>query len=57
MAKVREEQASPLVETEELLVNVPVRRPRSGEFFRVHPDPEMSMPISIFDDRDEQLVY
>jgi hypothetical protein len=57
MAKVREEQAEPLVETEELLVNVSVRKPRSGEFFRVHIDPEMSMPISIFDDRDEQLVY
>ena len=30
---------------------------RSGEFVRVHPDPEMSMPIAIYEDRDEQLVY
>jgi hypothetical protein len=57
MARVREEQATPLVETEELLVNVSVRKPRSGEFVRVHPDPEMSMPIAIYEDRDEQLVY
>jgi hypothetical protein len=57
MAKVREQEAAPLVETEELLVNVSVRKPKSGEFFRVHCDPEMSMPISIFDDRDEQIVY
>jgi hypothetical protein len=57
MAKVREEQAAPLIETEEVLVSVQVRKPRSGEFFRIHPDPEMSMPISIFEDRDEQLIY
>ena len=28
MARVREEQATPLVETEELLVNVSVRKPK-----------------------------
>ena len=57
MDKVRQEQADPLIGTEEVLVNVAVRRPKSGEFFRCHPDPDMSMPVSVFDDRDDQVVY
>lgn len=57
MEKVRQEQADPLIGTEEVLVNVSVRKPKSGEFFRAHPDPEMSMPVAVFDDRDEQVVY
>ena len=57
MDKVRQEQADPLIGTEEMLVNVSVRKPKSGEFFRTHPDPEMSMPVAVFDDRDEQVVY
>jgi hypothetical protein len=57
MEKVRAEQADPLIGTEEVLVNVAVRKPKSGEFFRVHTDPDMSMPVSIFDDRDDQTIY
>ena len=47
----------PLIETVEHLVNVAVRKPKPGEFFRVHPDPEMSLPIAMYEDRDEQLFY
>lgn len=57
MARLREDEAAPLVSTEEVLVNVAVRRPKSGEFFRVHPSEEMQMTLGVYDDRDEQAVY
>ena len=57
MEKVRQEGAQPLIETEELLVNLPVRKPKSSEFFRTHPSPAMSLSIAIFDDRDDQSIY
>src|SRR6516165_3790486 len=44
--------------TREVLTRVPVRRPRRDEFFRCHPDPAMSLAVTIYVDRDEQVdVY
>ena len=40
--------------TSEVLVRVPVRRPRRDEFIRCHPDPAMSLAVTIYVDRDEQ---
>jgi hypothetical protein len=40
--------------TREVLVRVPVRRPRRDEFIRCHPDPAMSLAVTIYVDRDEQ---
>jgi hypothetical protein len=57
MAKLRAAEEAPLIDTVEHLVNVAVRRPKSGEFFRTHPDPEMSLRIAVYENRDEQLVY
>jgi hypothetical protein len=36
------------------LTRVPVRRPRKDEFVRCHPDPKMSVAVTIYVDRDEQ---
>jgi hypothetical protein len=41
------------IATREVLVRVPVRRPTKLEFFRCHPDPAMSLAVTIFVDRDE----
>lgn len=57
MKRLREAEEAPLIDTVEHLVNVAVRKPKSGEFFRVHRDPEMSLRIAIFENREEQLVY
>ena len=40
--------------TREILTRVPVRRPRRDEFFRCHPDPAMSLAVTIYVDRQEQ---
>src|SRR6516225_8341757 len=40
--------------TEEVLVNVPVRRPHKVEFVRVHMDPAMSLASSIFIDHERE---
>jgi hypothetical protein len=40
--------------TSEVLVRVPVRRPRRDEYIRCHPDPAMSLAVTIYVDRDEQ---
>ena len=40
--------------TREILTRVPVRRPRRDEFFRCHPNPEMSLAVTVFVDRQEQ---
>jgi hypothetical protein len=40
--------------TREILIRVPVRRPKREEFFRCHPDPNMKLEVTICTDRDEQ---
>jgi hypothetical protein len=40
--------------TKEILTRVPVRRPRREEFIRCHPDPAMSLAVTIYVDRNEQ---
>jgi hypothetical protein len=40
--------------TREILTRVPVRRPRRTEFIRCHPDPAMSLAVTIYVDRNEQ---
>jgi hypothetical protein len=57
MEKLRAEQETPLIETVEHLVNVAVRKPKSGEFIRRNPAPEMSLQVTIYEDRDDQVVY
>jgi hypothetical protein len=37
----------------ELLVTVACRKPKSTEFFRVHPGPDMARPAYVFVDREE----
>ena len=43
---------------EKVLLAVPVRKPRKGEFFRVHPDPDMSITTKLYrsDDGENFLV-
>lgn len=57
MAKLRAAEEAPLIDTVEHLVNVAVRKPKPGEFFRVHPDPEMSLRITIYENREDQSIY
>lgn len=57
MAKLRAAEEAPLIDTIEHLVNVAVRKPKPGEFFRTHPDPEMSLRIAIYENRDEQMIF
>lgn len=42
------------VGTREILLRVPVRRPRREEFVRCHPDPVMSLMVTIYVDKDER---
>jgi hypothetical protein len=46
------------IAVEKVLLAVAVRKPRKGEFFRVHPDPDLSAIIKVFksDDGDTYLV-
>src|SRR5215472_15684179 len=45
------------VSSQEVLVRVPVRRPKKDEFIRVHPDPKMQLAATVYADRDEDEVY
>jgi hypothetical protein len=47
-------QDSAEIGTREVLTRVPVRKPRRDEFFRCHPDPGMSLAVTIYVDREEQ---
>jgi hypothetical protein len=40
--------------TREILNRVPVRKPRRDEFFRCHPDPALSLAVTIYADHNEQ---
>jgi len=41
----------------EHLAHVPVRKPNRYEFFRVHPDPVMSLATAILEDKDERETF
>src|SRR5215204_2451443 len=41
----------------EHLAHVPVRKPNRYEFFRVHPDPAMSFPTAILEDKEERETF
>jgi hypothetical protein len=41
----------------ELLSHVPVRKPNSHEYFRVHPDPSMVFDTTIFVDKQERETF
>jgi hypothetical protein len=41
----------------EVVMHVPVRKPAKHEFFRVNPDPAMSLTTSIFTDREERETF
>jgi hypothetical protein len=38
----------------EILVRVPVRKPRKSEFIQCHPDPAMSLAVTIYVDRENE---
>ena len=40
--------------TREILTRVPVRKPGKTEFVRCHPDPAMSLAVTIYVDKDER---
>jgi len=42
------------IATREILTRVPLRRPGRTEFVRCHPDPAMSLAVTIYVDRNEQ---
>ena len=46
-----------LVGTREVLTHVPVRKPNRTDFFRVHPDPDMSLVTAVFLDKEENECY
>jgi hypothetical protein len=41
------------VGSKEVLIRVPVRRPKRTEFIRTHPDPQMQLAATVYADRDE----
>jgi hypothetical protein len=40
-----------------ILVSVPVRKPHRQEFFRTHPDPEMSIAVALLELREDRQTY
>jgi hypothetical protein len=49
--------AASLVGTREVLIHVPVRNPNRHDFFRVHPDPDMSLVTAVFLDKAENECF
>ncbi len=45
------------VSSAEIAATVPVRKPKRDEYFRVNPDPLMSMATSVYIDKDEGDTY
>ena len=41
----------------EVLTHLPVRKPNRTDFFRVHPDPEMSFATAVYVDSEERETY
>jgi hypothetical protein len=49
--------AASLGGTREVLIHVPVRKPNRHDFFRVHPDPDMSLVTAVFLDKEENECF
>jgi hypothetical protein len=54
---LRLDPAVSLASSVEHLAHVPVRKPSKTEFFRVHPDPAMSLACTLFTDNEERESY
>src|SRR6266487_3590921 len=52
--RLSEADTASLTGTREVLSHVPVRKPIRHEFFRVHPDPIMSLTTAVFEDKQER---
>jgi hypothetical protein len=53
-------QTQPIVQKHELLTSVPVGPPSADCYFRVHPDPAMTLPAKVIrlkDDKDRRVYY
>src|SRR6516162_518228 len=48
---------TPLTSTKEIVAHIPIRRPDRRTFFRVHPDPEMTITATIFEDDTERETF
>jgi CO/xanthine dehydrogenase FAD-binding subunit len=46
-----------LVGSREVFTHVPVRKPNRTDFFRVHPDPDMSLVTAVFLDKEENQCF
>ena len=46
-----------LVGAKEVLTRVPVRKPNRHEFFRSHPDSDMTLSTAVFEDKAEGEIY
>jgi hypothetical protein len=55
--RLSEADTASLTGTREVLSHVPVRKPSRHEFFRVHPDPKMSLTTAVFVDKQERETF
>jgi hypothetical protein len=55
--RLSDTDAAGLTGARELLSHVPVRKPNRHEFFRVHPDPAMSLSTTVFTDEEEGETF
>jgi hypothetical protein len=55
--QIRINPAQQQVSTNKQLLHIPSRKPRAKEFFRVHPDPAMSISAISYQDDDEREYY
>jgi hypothetical protein len=50
-------ESAALVGSREVVAHVPVRKPNRVDFFRVHPDPDMSLVTTVFLDKEENECF
>jgi hypothetical protein len=50
-------ESQSLIAASEVLTHVPVRKPNRTDFFRVHPDPDMSFATAVYVDSEERETY
>jgi hypothetical protein len=43
--------------SKEILIRIPVRRPKKQEFVRCHPDPQMTLAVTLYVDDDDGEAY
>jgi hypothetical protein len=55
--QIRINPAQQQVSTNKQLLHIPPRKPKAKEFFRVHPDPAMSISAISYQDEDERECY